>query len=398
MSHLIPTCHAILLALVLPGCCHDAPDDGETSTTTTTDAPEPTGSCIPEDDRARPHETDWLKVVDALPFPADVATLSIGGAGFNNNFENRGDVEVYFDQDQPVITVEMRIYDFSDELTFYGDEQIVGTRERIHLWAYASPDDPGKPATMPPEYDCTKGAWKDGCKIYAYYDGQSMPVRSGADFRVRLPRSYRGLLTVITADNFNEPDYARLGDVVIDGLCGSGKITLAQGSAAIHLCDELTPAPTCSPAQIAACEAFTDAMGADAAWSPLCPCQPELFGRLDIEAVEPSAADITIDLPGTPWINLTVANGEPEQPHACAPVIENCAPDSCILTSGVYAASAEYNDPGPAAPPGGGYRVTASSARCGPVEFFASPADWCDQTSTPMIAEHGRIRVCTGCL
>lgn len=40
----------------------------------------------------------------------------------------------------------------------------------------------------------------------------------------------------------------------------------------------------------------------------------------------------------------------------------------------------------------------AARAGCGPVEFFADISDWVDENSVPMAAEHGHIRVCTGCL
>lgn len=363
-------------------------------------APEPTGSegGVPDDGGQRPRETEWMTFVDALPFPADVASLTIGRLEFDGNFANRGDVEVLFDQDAPVITIEGRIYDFTDLASFVGEGDIPGTSQRFSLWAYATTSNPDKPGAMKDEDDCTQGAWKDGCKVHVYYDGQVQPVRSGVDLRVHLPRAYRGALTVATEDNLGEPSYPRVSDVVIDGLCGSGEVSLAQGRASIEMCDELTPTPTCPAAQVAECEAFTD-MGEDAAWSPLCPCGPELFGQLLVESRAPWAGDITIDMPDTTWVNVHVGNEETDKPHACVPAIENCAAGSCVASGDdMFSAGAEYNYPGPAAPAGAGYNITAVSAGCGPVQFFAAPDDWVDMNSVPMEVERGHVRVCTDCL
>ena len=352
--------------------------------------PEPIVLGGPEDEGERPRETPWMTIVDALPFPAEISTLTIGRHRYDDNFANSGDVEVYFDQDLPVITVAMRVYDFADKRTFLGDDEVEGTMNRMHLWAYATPGDPKRPGDMPAQQDCTVGAWKDGCKIHLFYDGLFMPLRSGADLRVHLPRSYRGRLAVVTDDNHGEPDYPRLGDVVIDGLCGSGEVALAEGSAAIKLCRELSPAPTCPVDQVAACEAI--------GWSPLCPCAPESYGALRIEAEAPSAANITVDMPDSVWASVTLDNQDPEQADACMPEITNCG-ESCVLGGdSSLITSAEYNDPGPDAPAGGGYQVVARSARCGPVELFASPGDYIDELSEPMVEQHGHIRVCTDCL
>lgn len=358
--------------------------------------PDPTGAG--DDDVARPGETPWRVVVDGLPFPADITALTVGGREYSGNFANRGDVEVFLDQDTPVISVEMRVYDFANDLCFSGGSGFEGTSERMALWAYAGDGNPQRPDNIPPEDDCTVGTWKDNCHVRVYFDGLAQPLRSGADLRVHLPRSYRGALTVVTEDNFNESTYPRLGDVVVDGICGSGSVSLSAGRAAVKLCRDLTPAPTCPAEQVALCEAFTDEMGEDAAWSPSCPCPPDLYGQLLIEARAPYAGDITVDVPGTTWMNVHAANQSPDKPHACVPEIADCTPGVCTLEAEMYAASAEYNYPSPAAPAGAGYNLSAVSAGCGPVKFFDAPEDWVDEDSEPTVAEHGHIRVCTDCL
>ncbi len=371
--------------------------------------PDPTGSPdLPDDGGLRPRETSWTVVVDALPFPADITTLTVGGLEFNGNFANRGDVEVYFDQDAPVISVEMRVYDFSDGITFNGDPDLPegdpvskGTRARMSLWAFAGAGEPKPPKSMPPGDDCTVGTWKDNCKIRAYYDGLVAPLRSGADLRVHLPRSYRGALTVVTEDNPNEGSYPRLGDVTVDGLCGSGSVSLSQGTANVKMCRDLEVAPTCAAASIMACETFKDPVTMeDAAWSSACPCGPDTYGQLQILSRKPYAANITVDVPGTTWLNVTASNDSPDKPNDCKPALDACtAAANCTpVVNNEHSISGEFNYPSPAAPMGAGFNLSAVSAGCGPVEFFAAPEDWVDGDSAPMVAEHGHVRVCTDCL
>ena len=367
-------------------------------------------SCPPPDDTesgARPQETEWQTVVNALPFPlagdTPVTTITVGRLDYNDNYANRGDVEVLFDQDSEVITVEMRYYDYSDDITAQGDEAtgVKGTFERMSLWAYVG-STPGKPSEQKPEDDCTVGTWKDGCSIYVYYDGQTQPVRAGADIRVHLPKAYRGKLNVETEDNYNEPNFPRLGNVTVDGLCSSGNISMAQGEAKIKLCRELTPAPTCSAEQIMGCETFMED-NMDAAWANTCPCPAENFGQLKIESVKPWAGNITVDIPKTLWLNANLSNEETDKPHNCKPQLESCTKDVCKLTTNDgsgYSVSGEFLYPSPAAASGAGFNLTVKSAGCNPVRYFPDDKKWnADETmSMPTVEEHGHIKVCTDCL
>jgi len=368
------------------------------------DKPGTTGD---DDGGAHPQETEWKKVVDNLPFPvsgdAPITALTVGRLDYSGNFANRGDVEVYLDQDAEVITVEMRFYDFSDDITAMGDPatDVQGTFERMSLWAYSA-STPAPPSEMKPEDDCTAGTWKDNCNIYVYYDGQVQPVRAGADIRVHLPKAYRGDLNITTEDNTAETSFPRVGNITVDGLCSSGIINMAQGEAKIKMCRDLTPAPTCTADEIAGCETF-QIDGKDAAWSNMCPCKADNFGQLKIEAVKPWAGNITVDVPKTLWLNANLANEETDKPHNCKPTLESCSNDVCELTTNDgsgYSISGEFNYPSTAAAKGAGFNLTVKSAGCNPVTYFPNAEKWnADETmSAPVIEEHGHIKVCTDCL
>lgn len=381
------------------GTAEGSETDFPTGGPTTTADPPTTGDpgCV-EDGQPGPQQDAWRMVVTALPFPPEVGKITIGRKEFNGNFANRGHVTVLFDHDEPTISVEMRVYDFTSDAEFEGIEMNPGTRDRIALWAFRTAGSPMKPADMPPEDDCTVDSWKDDCKIAVHFDGQSQPVRSGADLRVHLPRSYRGETFVETEDNNAEQSFPRPSDVTIDGLCGSGEVRMAAGAANVKLCRELTPAPTCAPADIAACENFKDEMGNDAAWSPQCPCPPDLYGQLKVASVKPWAANITVDIPNTTWINVTAANESPDKPNDCAASIDNCTPDICTSTPiDDKTVAAEFNFPSPAAASGAGYNLTALSSGCAQIFTSVDPADWCPSTE-PGVVLHGNVRVCTDCL
>lgn len=365
----------------------DAPTT-ETPTTTSGDEPPPGA--------ARPQESAWVTVVDALPFPLDIERITVGRPEFAGNFANRGKVEVHLDQEQAVITVEMRVYDFTGDLEFFGDGEGPGVMHRMRPWAFAGDADPKSPLSMPAEDDCTEGAWKQDCVLTAYYDAKAQAARSGADFIVHLPRAWRGAVHVFTDDNLAESSYPRLGDVRVEGLCGSGHVSLASGTAQVRLCEELGAAPTCPADQVAECDEFTDAMGEPAPWSPECPCASQ-FGALLVESREDAAANLVVDIPEATWISAVAVNvtGDPD-PLCLADIVE-CLPANCTATGADPGVAAEFNLPSPAAHPGTGYAITARTAGCGPVEFFTGPEAGQSEQTPPMVEPHGRVRICTDC-
>lgn len=378
MKHLTP---ALLVTALTAGACGDngsATTEGETG----------------EAGERQPQVGEWKKEVDALPFPlsgdARITTLTIGRKEFDENFANRGNIEILFDHPEETITVETRKYVFGDEI----DKD--NTFKKLSLWAFSSSGNPTRPDSQPSANDCTKDTWKDNCAIYVYYDGKSQPERSGMDFRVHLPTGYRGKLFVSTEDNITEQSYPRRGNITIDNLCTHGDVAMEAGWAKIKMCRELTPAPACPPAGIENCETFPDG-----AWSKDCQCgDGSLFGQLIVRAPQPWAANITIDIPETVWLNTTLKNTEVMKPHDCKPQISACNGANCTInTEDEYAPSAEFNYPSEAAPSGAGFNVTVESGGCTKIPFIDDPKKWKPESEgEPGEELRGLLDVCSGCL
>ncbi|WAS94234.1 hypothetical protein [Nannocystis punicea] len=347
-----------------------------------------TGTPLPADEIG-PREGPWEVVVDAVQFPvATIRKLTVGREEYDGNFANRGQVEVLFDHDEETITIETRKYVF-------GDAAETEAFERLSLWAYAAT---GNPVPRPdPSTDCTKDTWKDNCAIYAYYDGQTQPIRTGMDLRVHLPRGYRGELFVATEDNTSEDIWPRRSDVTVLDLCSSGEIGLESGRAKVRMCRDLSPAPKCAPADVEACEKFPDGSGLEA-WSPSCPCGVDNFGQLVVRAPEPWAADITVDVPGDVWLNATLENAAAMKQPQCLPELSGCEAPRCVLdATDPFAPTAEFNYPSDAAPHGAGFNVYALSSGCTEIPY-AEPGEPWTPDQPPKEELRGKVKLCVGCL
>ena len=331
-----------------------------------------------------PFEDEWREVVNTS-FPLDtVKTITIGRREFNDNFASRGDVEVLFDQDTETIIVEMRKYAMQGDQA-EADEAF----SKLALWAYSSSGNPDQPSQMDEADNCVEG-WQDGCKIYVYYDGLSQPVRSGADFRVHLPRGYRNLLNVETEDNTSEDAYKQRGDITVKDLCGSATLRMENGVAKVRMCSELEEGPTCSAEQISNCEAMN--------WDANCGCTD--FGQLKITSLDPYAGNITVDFPAGLWANVsmenTVAGSE------CLASFDNCSDGSCVLdqsAENLAKGKAEYNYPGEPATPGVGYAFNLEANGCETVFYVDEPDDYVlGEMESSKSEQRGNLSVCTGCL
>lgn len=348
----------------------------------------------------KPQVGEWETVVDALPFPlegdAAIKQITIGRREYDENYANRGNIEVLYDHPEQTITVEIRKYVFGDEL----DRESVF--ERLSLWAFVTSGNPSKPSSQPADSDCTKDTWKNNCAIYAYYDGKSQPERAGMDFRVHLPAGFRGKVIANTEDNLQEQDtYPRRGNITIDGLCGSGDVLMEAGWAKIKMCRELTPAPTCPAAGIEACNTWPNPPGdGSEAWDKDCPCgKGDLFGQLIVRAPKPWAANITVDIPQSVWANTTLKNTADSKLDDCMPQIEACGTiKSCTLNDeDKFSPTAEFNYPSSAAPSGAGFNITLETGGCVPIPFVDNAADWKPE-GAPDEELRGKLKVCTGCL
>lgn len=385
MKHLTSALLLLAFSGALSGAAGCGDDTGET------DGPGQQGE-------RKPQVGEWETIVDALPFPlegdASIKQITIGRREFDENFANRGNIEVLYDHPEQTITVEIRKYVFGDEI----DRENVF--KKLSLWAYVSSGNPTKPSSQDAANDCTKDTWKNNCAIYTYYDGKSQPERSGMDFRVHLPIGYRGKVNVVTEDNLQEEQaYPRRGNITIDGLCGSGDIQMEAGRGNIKMCRDLTPAPTCPASGIQACNTWPDGDGSEA-WAKECPCgQGDLFGQLLIRARQPWAANITVDIPETVWLNTTLKNTATEQLPECMPQIEACGViASCTLNDeDKYSPTAEFNYPSKAAPAGAGFNVTVESGGCTYIRYVDDAKDWKPDGEADEELR-GKLKVCTGCL
>ncbi len=396
----------LLITLTAGACdtCSPDPDRPKLDVCPRSSPYEPVCPC--GDGTQKPFRADWELVVDAeFPLTGDdaVRSLSLGHLEHEGNWGNRGDIEVLFDLPEERVTIELRRYAHAEceadaELLF----------ENMYLWAATTEtptlfkelgdesclplvEDRGK--TLPDDATDGQLRWRDDCRVYYYYDGQSSPRRAGADLRVHLPAAYRGRLDAVTEDNDVEDDYPLRGDIDLYGLCGSAALRLSSGQARVKLCDDLSPAPTCTTKQIEACAA--------AGWDPACGC--EEFGTLDVRANPATGPDITIDLPDALFARVSVDNEQEGavagEPTSCDVRVENCA-EGCELTQDPetpWTAQVVYNDPGPPATEEAGYRVTALAERCQLVTELEGPDEWIDG-APPEPTRRGFARLCTGCL
>ncbi len=400
-----------LAALPLLGGC---PGGGGAASDGGADTGDTDGGTPADHDGPAPHRDQW-RVVHEGPFveldedgEPLIRNLIVGNTlGYNDNFVNRGDVIVQFDGEPGTIRIEFRRFTFAAS---QADAEAV--YDRTSLWAYnSSTGTPKRPVDMDEADRCdgldadgAPRAWKEGCAVYLYYDGQAQLVRAGADIRVTLPPEYRGALALATSDNVAEDDYRNRGNVCVDRLGGAVDIELQNGIALVSIASD-SPYPSCPAELVAQCEAYDDPNtdGPDA-WSADCPCINLGYnpGLVKVESLEPSSADITVDVPSGLWTSFRAENaGENTlQGKHCPATIEGLAavefsagmadPNKPWLRGGIA------NEP-PAAP-AGGYRIDLKSSGCEAVGAVESPADWEPDVVDANPVLRGEIEICDGCL
>lgn len=336
-----------------------------------------------------------------------IETLTVGSSqGFAGNFVNRGDVIVEYGGELDQITIEMR--PFAHAATSADANALLG---RVSLWAYAG----ATSAPLPPSQmdDATRCigvdadgdplAWRDDCAIYTFFDGDTQPVRTGADLRVTLPSTYRGRVDIGTSDNAAFDTYRDRGNVCVRDMPGLLDLELAAGTAWVTVASE-HPTPQCPAASVSACESWEDPSTPwPDPWHADCPCFADGHerGLVRIESLDDAPMNATIEVPAVLWASFLLANeGENIRPGA------HCVSTLDGLTDVVY------DDGGrdPAKPwrvagvvnypphaPAGGFLVGARSTGCGEVTIDAAPEDQRAGVA-PRTEWHGDLALCTDCL
>jgi hypothetical protein len=318
-------------------------DETETSTSGETD----------EFPHRQPVRDEWRE--ELVLAAAGVRHLVVGGVLTSDNFANKGDIEVRYEEGGSEIHVELQRFTFAKSMT--DAEQAFG---RMSLWAYdlVSVEKP-RDEIMQAACGVSDG---DFCQIRVYYDGLYQPVRDGANLRVTLPRGWDGTLALETADNLiEEPEYPDRGDILVDGLAGNLEVRLDAGRVQVRL----DPAYALQPASIV------------------------------VEARSGRAAEILVDVPPDNYYTAELANPDAPFDPGCDVAIDCEAFPDCQLEpdNTLAVARATINYPGLPTPEGSGVHIDLHASACSMIDYADSPADY----EHPATELRGNVRLCSGC-
>jgi hypothetical protein len=369
----------MFILFIVLGACQRGDADGSSDVTETDTGAESTAT--DHDVEIGAWVDDWEQVGSGPA--AGLELLSIGNRGTNDNFSNRGDIEVNYVEGIDVITIEMQRFTIGE---MDSAEDAFG---RMHPWLYDLPV-PEPPEILSPDNAC----WAPGttaCYVQAYFDGLFQPVRDGANFRITIPAGWSGSLELVTADNLEDARYPDRSDILVDGLAGPLSVDLDSGNVAVRLDPNLPHYAGCPDND--ACVAQDHAPG--------CGC----VEPTDVSIVNraPHASNMTVDVGNVDhWYSVTVENrnGPVFEGPACEALVD-CSPFAeCQLDpdfeESIGAAQAEINYPGDPAIAGAGIQITLISQRCADVPHVNDPEDW-DNPNMP-IEQRGHLLVCAGCL
>lgn len=373
-----------LFMVSLVACQRGGADSGvtqggsETGTETETETETETGTGTDTGER-RPFVDTW-KTVGSGP-AAGLERLSIGGRLSNDNFVNRGNIEVNYVEGIDEITIEMQRFTVSSLAN------AAGSFERMHPWLYDL-STPSDPEGLSPDDAC----WAPGttaCYVRAYYDGMFQPVRDGANFRVTIPAGWAGALELVTSDNLEEgiDSYPDRSDILVDGLAGPLAVDLDSGNVAIRIDPNL--------AHYAGCPANDECVMLG--YAPGCGCAEPT--EVSVSNKASNASNITVDVGNVDhWYTVLLENRAADP--ACTATIDCSAFAECQLdpdyAATPWAERAEINYPGDPAIAGAGIRIMLVSESCADVPFVNSPDDY-ENPDMP-IEQRGDIEVCAGCL
>jgi hypothetical protein len=363
-------------------------------------APPPTTS----EDR-KPYIYEWETVAEG---PVDAITkISIGDRITTDNYANRGDVEVIFDAAATSAKIEMQRF------TIANDQELADAAFlKMQYWGY----DSSTPAIYDPENNPEDAAIlcfapdTTSCYIRAYYEGQSQPVRDGANFRVTLPAGWNGDLEITTSDNLNEgiETYPDRGDVTVMGLSGTLSVDLDSGNVVVKVDPTIEHYAGCGANDI--CETGdADAVPPVGPFDPACGCTDPTF--IKVANGPGQASNVTIDVPtvsavnGAPrWYDAKLENegdftGNDE--FVCTAKID-CEDfgAGCVINPDFadipYKEWATLNYPGDPAIPSTGIQINVTSKACANVAYLEDPTDY-DLEEFPL-EQRGNLEVCSGCL
>lgn len=336
-----------------------------------------------------PFVDEWREGEETLqlPYSAEggyaVSTLRIGGLGVGDNFFNRGDIVVLYDSPGPEMVIDVRR--FTQATDEAAAEEDFG---RLQLWLSDANFD--QPPRVPDLGDsrCDVGMWRDGCGIRTWFDGQEQKLRAGMDLRVHLPPDFLAQLDVTTEDNDTDEDYLRHGDVCLWNAPASVKVNLQRGEALVKMADDLVATPTCSEADIAACDA--------AQWAQECPCIAKGQTASTV-SIEGRTSDIAVSLPSSTFASVTLENrGTDQDPEG----------DHCLVEIDVPGADLEPSDfawkqRGVIAPRGNAtyaLAISAFSDECASVHHVETPEMYEPGGAGQLDPRRGDITVCDGCI
>jgi hypothetical protein len=389
----LPICLSTLLLACSPG----SPSDdtaGETGETGECPAGEPGCPCAAETlctgaalcldgvceevDSRRPFRDEWR---EELVLPAEgLRRLVIGGQPSQDNFANRGDIELRYVEDSADIRVELQRFTMAGDVNEAHD-----AFARMSLWAYAraTPEPPNEAIA---DSACELGG-ADFCHLRTYYDGLIQPLRDGANIRVSLPRGWPGALELETEDNLHEGGYPDRGDILVDGLAGALHAILDSGRARVRLDPFYDDYPGC-PNNDACVEQGL---------APGCGCSD--FGNVRIEARSGQAAQILVDAPPSLYYTVLLQNEDPILELGCSVTIDCEAFESCELdpnhVDNPAIEWASLNDPGEPALPDSGIRIDLRSGACAMIEHAEAPVDYFEGAASQV---RGSVELCSGCL
>lgn len=345
----------------------------------------PTDDTPPIDAGREPYVDDWR--VEMSGPAAQIESLSIGDRLANDNFANRGDIEVRYVEGTDQITIEMQRFTIAKN-----QEDADAAFDRMKFWAY----DISSPAPPEPD-DAADACWAPdvtGCYVRNYYEGQLQPVRDGVNFRVTIPVGWDGDLELTTEDNLEEgiETYPDRSDIIVDGLAGNLLVDMDSGNIQVRMDPETD--------HFAGCAANDDcvAMG----YMMGCGCSEPT--NVSIGNKSGQASNVTVDVGNAnAWYTMILENRgtfSSSDEFVCTATIECSAFGVCEIDPDYaaieYQERAEVNYPGEPAIAGAGMRIALVSEACANINYVERPEDY-GADEFPL-EKRGDLNVCVGCL